>query len=61
MSGKKFQAFCEQQVNGNFNVMSIPAATLDKPLGKFFKDVCMQKWQTMFQAFKKAYSAISKS
>ena len=39
---KKFQAFCEQQVNGNFNVMNIPAATLDKLLGKFFKDVRKQ-------------------
>ena len=36
---KKFQAFCEQQVNGNFNVMNIPATTLDKLLSKFFKDV----------------------
>ena len=39
---KKFQAFCKQQVNGNFNVMNIPAATLDKLLGKFFKDVRKQ-------------------
>jgi len=39
---KKFQAVCKQQVNGNFNVMKIPAATLDKLLGKFFKDVCKQ-------------------
>ena len=36
----KLQAVCKQQVNGNFNVMNIPAATLDKLLGKFFKDVC---------------------
>ena len=39
---KKFQAFCEQQVNGNFNVMNIPAATLNKLLGKFFKDIRKQ-------------------
>jgi integrase len=39
---KKFQAFCEQQVNGYFNVMNVPAATLDKLLGKFFKDVRKQ-------------------
>ena len=62
---KKFQAFCEQQVNGNFNIMNIPAATLDKLLGKFFKDVRKQMAastsQIVFQAFKKAYSAISKS
>ena len=36
---KKFKAFCEQQVNGDFNVMNVPASTLDKLLGKFFKDV----------------------
>jgi len=39
---KKFQAFCEQQVNGYFNVMNIPVASLDKLLGKFFKDVRKQ-------------------
>ena len=39
---KKFEAFCKQQVNGNFNVKKIPAATLDKLLGKFFKDVRKQ-------------------
>ena len=31
--------FCEEQVNGNFNVMNIPPATLDKLLGKFFEGV----------------------
>lgn len=40
--------------------MSIPAATLDKPLGKFFKDVCMQNGRQCFKLSKKAYSAISK-
>jgi len=39
---KKFQVFCEQQVNGNSNVMNVPAATLDKLLDKFFKDVRKQ-------------------
>jgi len=39
---KKFQVFCEQQVNGNSTVMNIPAATLDKLLGKFFKDARKQ-------------------
>ena len=36
------KVFCEQQVNGNFIVIKIPAATLNKLLGKFFKDVCKQ-------------------
>ena len=62
---KKFKAFCEQQVNGDFNVMNVPATTLDKLLGKFFKDVRKQNGgeyeQTVFQAFKKAYSAILRS
>ena len=39
---KKFEAFCQQQVNGNLNIMDIPAAALDKLLGKFFKDVRKQ-------------------
>ena len=39
---KKFKTFCEQQVNGDFNVMNVPATTLDKLLGKFFKDVRKQ-------------------
>jgi len=39
---KKFKAFCEQHVNGDFNVMNVPASTLDKLLGKFFKDVRKQ-------------------
>ena len=28
-----------------FNVMNIPAAALNKLLGKFFKDVRKQKWR----------------
>jgi len=28
--------------NGDFNVMNVPAATLDKLLGKFFKGLCKQ-------------------
>ena len=39
---KKFDGLCEQQVNGNFNVMNIPAAAVDKFLGKFFKHVRKQ-------------------
>ena len=39
---KKFKAFCEQQVNPDFNVVNVPCATLDKLLGKFFKDVHKQ-------------------
>ena len=39
---EKIKAFCEQRVNGNFNVINIPAATLDKLLGKFFKDIRQQ-------------------
>lgn len=34
--------FYEQQFDGNSNVISIPAAALDKPLGKFFKGVDKQ-------------------
>ena len=36
-TGKKFQAFCEHQVKGTFNVMSIPAATLS--ISSFQKSV----------------------
>lgn len=34
---KKFEGFCKQQVDWNFNPMNITAADLDKLLGKFFK------------------------
>ena len=36
---KKFDRFCEQQVDGYFNVMNIPAAALDDLLNNFNKDV----------------------
>ena len=32
---KKFDRFCEQQVDGYFNVMNIPAAALDNLLNNF--------------------------
>ena len=62
---KKFEAFCEQQVNENFNVMNILAATLDNLLGKFFKEVYKQNSceyePDSLSSFKIAYSAILKS
>ena len=36
---KKFEMFCKEQTNGNFNAKNVPADALDKLLGKFFKDV----------------------
>ena len=38
---KTFKAFCER-VNGDFNVMNVHVATVDKLLGTFFKDVRKQ-------------------
>ena len=38
---KKFEMFCKEQTNGNFNAKNVPADSLDK-LGKFFKDVRKQ-------------------
>ena len=39
---QKVVGFYEQQFDGNSNVISIPAAALDKLLGKFFKGVDKQ-------------------
>lgn len=39
---EKFERFCEQQVDWSFNIINIPAAALDKFLGKYFKDVRKQ-------------------
>ena len=36
---KKFDRFCEQQVDGYFNVINIPAAALDNLLNNFVKNV----------------------
>ena len=36
---KKFDRFCEQQVDGYFNVMNIPAAALDNLLNNFVENV----------------------
>ena len=33
------EKFCKQQTNGSVRVKNVPAGALDKPLGKFFKDV----------------------
>ena len=40
--GKKFERFCEQQFDWNFNVINILAAALDRLLGKFSKDARKQ-------------------
>ena len=56
--GGKFERFCEQQVDWSFNVINIPAAALDKFLGKYFKmsanKMAAYTNQTVFQACKKA-------
>ncbi|XP_068742308.1 uncharacterized protein KIAA1958-like [Montipora capricornis] len=39
---KKFEMFCKEQTDGNFNAKNVPADALDELLGKFFKDVRKQ-------------------
>ena len=46
---------CEQQADGNSNVISIPAAALDKLLSKFFKGV--DKQNDSILSFQIAYSS----
>ena len=49
---KKFEGFCEQQADGNFNVMIIPAAALDKLHDKL--KMSEAKWRRVrtYQFFK---------
>ncbi|XP_068707646.1 uncharacterized protein KIAA1958-like [Montipora foliosa] len=39
---KKFEIFCEEQTDGNFNAKNVHVDALDELLGKFFKDVRKQ-------------------
>ena len=60
---KKFETFCKEQTNGNFNVENVPADALDKLIAlKNFSKVSVNKMvastsQTaFFQVFKEAFS-----